>query len=101
MCLEKATDSHIHWGPRDERLCLYVLHEFNLVPEHIETRKLYHPIQPGMEQVRDLFFGYLILNFGQKKILFWINFETNKSFLFLKILSKNRKLKGHTLIKFF
>ena len=38
-------------GRKDERLCLYVLKEFNLVPEHVETRKLYNPIQPGVEQV--------------------------------------------------
>ena len=45
----KAANNHL--GSREERLCLHVLHEFNLVPEHIETRKLYHPIQPGIEQV--------------------------------------------------
>jgi hypothetical protein len=38
-------------GPNRERLCLYVLHEFKLVPEHVETRKLYNYIQPGHEQV--------------------------------------------------
>ena len=49
---EKTIIRNPHVGAKDERLCLYVLHEFNLVPEHIETRKLYNPIQPGVEQVR-------------------------------------------------
>ena len=48
---EKTIIRNPHVGAKDERLCLYVLHEFNLVPEHIETRKLYNPIQPGVEQV--------------------------------------------------
>jgi myoferlin len=47
---EKKPPKNAHFGSKDERLCLYVLHEFNLVPEHVETRKLYNPIQPGMEQ---------------------------------------------------
>ena len=41
-----------HLGSKDERLCLYILQQFNLVTEHVETRKLYTPIQAGMEQVK-------------------------------------------------
>jgi hypothetical protein len=40
-----------HLGMKHERLCLHVLKEFNLVPEHVETRKLYSPSQPEIEQV--------------------------------------------------
>ncbi|CAF0722705.1 unnamed protein product [Brachionus calyciflorus] len=53
--LEKFDKSHVrnpHLGPKEEQLCLHVLHEFKLVPEHIETRRLYNPIQPGIEQGR-------------------------------------------------
>ncbi|XP_064630282.1 myoferlin-like isoform X1 [Lineus longissimus] len=41
---------HDHLGPPDERLALFVLHTFPLVKEHVETRPLYSPIQPGIEQ---------------------------------------------------
>jgi hypothetical protein len=49
--LEKRMKPNPHLGRKDERLCLHVLKEFNLVPENVETRKLYNPIQPGVEQV--------------------------------------------------
>ena len=40
-------------GPREECLCLCVLHDYmQLVPEHVETRKLYNPMQPAIEQVK-------------------------------------------------
>ena len=40
----------MYFGPVDERLALYVLNTFPLVKEHVETRPLYSPIQPGIEQ---------------------------------------------------
>ena len=42
---------NIHLGDDHERLCLYVLNELDLLKEHVETRKLYNAIQPGLEQV--------------------------------------------------
>ena len=48
---EDEVKNNPHLGAKDERLCLYALHEFKLVPEHVETRKLYNPIQPDIEQV--------------------------------------------------
>lgn len=39
-----------HLGPKEEQLALQCLHTFNLVPEHVETRRLYNPSLAGIEQ---------------------------------------------------
>ena len=38
-------------GADDQQLALKVLHELKLVPEHVETRTLYNPMQPRISQV--------------------------------------------------
>ena len=56
----------------DEQLALAVLHHWHeipkvgckLVPEHIETRPLYNPDKPGIEQVNIIELNYHIIRLG-------------------------------------
>lgn len=48
---EKGMVKSPHWGPAKERLALHILNSLPLVKEHVETRTLHNPIQPGMDQV--------------------------------------------------
>ncbi|KAF7662453.1 hypothetical protein LDENG_00235470 [Lucifuga dentata] len=49
---EGNKEIHQHLGPARERICLHVLREQGLVPEHIETRTLYSTFQPTLSQGR-------------------------------------------------
>ncbi len=43
---------HEDLGDADQRLALYILSQKNFVPEHVESRTLYNPMQPHISQVR-------------------------------------------------
>uniref|UniRef100_A0A672Q3R7 Dysferlin-like n=1 Tax=Sinocyclocheilus grahami TaxID=75366 RepID=A0A672Q3R7_SINGR len=50
--LDEGKPLNAHLGPVMERLALLVLKRQYLVPEHVETRPLYSPLQPDIEQGR-------------------------------------------------
>ncbi|XP_068923443.1 dysferlin [Petaurus breviceps papuanus] len=48
--IENGKIANPHLGPVEERLALAVLRQQGLVPEHVESRPLYSPLQPDIEQ---------------------------------------------------
>ncbi|KAL7981328.1 hypothetical protein Chor_002224, partial [Crotalus horridus] len=49
--METKLPSHGYLGPAKERMALHLLRTCGLVSEHIETRTLYDPALPGIDQV--------------------------------------------------
>uniref|UniRef100_A0A183AJD0 C2 domain-containing protein n=1 Tax=Echinostoma caproni TaxID=27848 RepID=A0A183AJD0_9TREM len=47
---ERGTIPNPHLGPAKERLSLHILNHLPLVKEHVETRMLFSPLQPNIEQ---------------------------------------------------
>ncbi len=48
---EEGTFHHDDLGDADQRLALSILNQKKFVPEHVENRTLYNPMQPHMSQV--------------------------------------------------
>ena len=51
---EGPQEPNTRLGDVKERLALYVLNTKEIVKEHIETRSLYNPLQPGADQVNSI-----------------------------------------------
>lgn len=81
---KKATDEHValaalrNWHEIRKVGC-------NLVPEHVETRSLYSPEKPGIEQVR--FTSCLFMFLHHFSFSSFLSFSRSLTFLFFNLLS--------------
>lgn len=65
IILERDQATSEEMGPKEERLALHVLNTLPIVKEHVEARPLFNPLQPGIEQVGQIFSSFLSF------FLFW------------------------------
>jgi len=93
LILEQEKNLTIHVGDDEERLALYILHKLRLCPEHVETRPLFNPLQPLIEQGRlELFIDIFPKSQGSPGPVFNVSPRKPKPYEKINFLNNIHKL---------